>query len=109
LIADTPAERQTGLQGVEEIPAGADGMLFVYETPVDVRYFMLDVSFALDIWFFDPDGILIGDTEMTPCAAEPCPIYPSPDAVSWVLETVAGSYQFDDGAVLSGAPNGENG
>ena len=109
LIADTPGERQAGLQGVEEIPGGADGMLFVYETPAEVRYFMLDVPIALDIWFFDPEGILIGSTEMAPCPAEPCPIYPSPGEVSWVLETLAGVYDFDDGAVLSGAPNGENG
>jgi uncharacterized membrane protein (UPF0127 family) len=67
LVADTPAERQVGLTGVEEIPGGADGMLFVYEAPAPVRYWMLDVPIALDIWFFDPDGALIGGTEMAPC------------------------------------------
>jgi uncharacterized membrane protein (UPF0127 family) len=109
LIADTPEERQTGLQGVEEIPGGADGMLFVYETSSEVHYFMLGVPIALDIWFFDPEGVLIGSTEMAPCPAEPCPTYSSPGPVSWVLETVAGVYGYDDGAVLSGAPNGESG
>lgn len=108
LIADTPEERQLGLTGVEVIPGGADGMLFVYETPAPVRYFMLDVPIALDIWFFDPDGVLIGGTEMAPCPAEPCPLYPSPADVSWVLETVAGVYEFDEGAALTGAPNGES-
>jgi len=109
LIADTPEERQSGLQGVEEIPGGADGMLFVYDTPTEVRYFMLDVSLTLDIWFFDPEGILIGGNEMEPCPTEPCPLYPSPAEVSWVLETLAGVYEFDDGAVLAGDPNGESG
>jgi hypothetical protein len=109
LVADTPEERQIGLTGVEEIPGGADGMLFVYETPTEVRYFMLDVPTALDIWFFDPDGVLVSGTEMAPCPAEPCPIYPSSGEVAWVLETVAGVYEFDVGAVLSGAPNGVTG
>ena len=41
---------------------------------------------------------------MAPCPSEPCPLYPSPGEVSWVLETAAGAYDFDDGAMLTGAP-----
>ncbi|MDP9494890.1 MAG: DUF192 domain-containing protein [Actinomycetota bacterium] len=109
LIADSPEERQQGLKEADVIPGGADGMLFVYDTPSRVNYVMLDVPIALDIWFFAPDGVLIGGTEMSPCAAEPCPLYSSPGEVSWVLETVAGVFQFEEGAMLSGAPNGESG
>lgn len=109
LIADTPEERQTGLRGADEIPGGGDGMLFVHETPSYVRYVMLDVPIPLDIWFFDPEGALIGTTEMVPCAAEPCPLYASPGEVSWVLETIANAYEFELGARLSGAPNGDTG
>ena len=109
LIADSPGERQTGLTGVEEVPGGADGMLFVYEAPASVRYVMLEVPIPLDIWFFDPDGALIGSTRMEPCPSEPCPRYASPGEASWVLETVAGVYEFAEGAVLTGAPNGESG
>ncbi len=46
---------------------------------------------------------------MAPCPAEPCPLYPSPAEVSWVLETVAGVYEFEEGAVITDAPNGESG
>jgi hypothetical protein len=109
LIADSPEERQTGLKGAEVIPGGADGMLFVHEPPGQVNYVMLEVPIALDIWFFDPDGVLIGSEEMSPCPAEPCPRYPSPGVVAWVLETVAGTDEFEEGAVLTGAPNGETG
>ncbi|MEX2252236.1 MAG: DUF192 domain-containing protein [Acidimicrobiia bacterium] len=109
LIADSPEERQVGLKDAEEIPGGADGMLFVYETPAPVRYVMLDVPIPLDIWFFEQNGALIGSAEMAPCPAEPCPLYASPGDVSWVLETPAGVYEFEDGALLSGAPNGANG
>lgn len=91
------------------IPGGADGMLFVYETPASVSYVMLEVPTPLDVWFFDPDRALIGGTEMEPCPAEPCPLYASPGDVFWVLETSAGIYEFKDGALLTGAPNGENG
>jgi hypothetical protein len=107
LVADSPEERQKGLKEAEVIPGGADGMLFVHETPSRVNYVMLDVPIPLDIWFFDPDGVLIGNMEMSPCPAEPCARYPSPGEVSWVLETVAGTFAFEEGAVLTGAPNGE--
>jgi hypothetical protein len=109
LIADSPEERQQGLKGAEVIPGGADGMIFVHDTPSQVNYVMLEVPIALDIWFFDPDGVLIGSTEMSPCPAEPCARYPSPGEVAWVLETVADDFQFEEGAVLIGAPNGETG
>jgi hypothetical protein len=109
LVADSPEERQQGLKEAEVIPGGADGMLFVHDNPSQVNYVMLEVPIALDIWFFDPDGVLIGSTEMSPCPAEPCALYPSPGEVSWVLETVADAFQFEEGAVLTGAPNGETG
>jgi uncharacterized membrane protein (UPF0127 family) len=109
LVADSPEERQQGLKEVGAIPGGADGMLFVHDTPSQVNYVMLEVPIALDIWFFDPYGVLIGSTEMSPCPAEPCARYPSPGEVSWVLETVADAFQFEEGAVLTGAPNGETG
>jgi uncharacterized protein len=106
LIADSPEERRQGLKEADVIPGGAHGMLFVHDTPSQVNYVMLDVPIALDIWFFNPDGVLIGGTEMSPCSAEPCPLYSSPGDVSWVLETVAGAFQFEEGAVLTGAPEG---
>jgi uncharacterized membrane protein (UPF0127 family) len=109
LVADTLDERRQGLKEVSEVPDGADGMLFSYATPSFVTYGMLDVVIPLDIWFFGPDGALIGTTEMAPCPAEPCTDYGSPGEVSWVLETPAGVFDFPIGAVLSGAPSGESG
>ena len=109
LIADESEERRQGLKEVTEVPEGADGMLFTYASPTFVTYGMLDVVLPLDIWFFGPDGALIGSGEMAPCAAEPCTSYGSPGPVSWVLETVAGEFDFPMGATLSGAPSGESG
>jgi hypothetical protein len=109
VVADTVEERRQGLKEVSEIPQGGDGMLFTYPEPTFVTYGMLDVVIPLDIWFFGPDGALIGTTEMTPCPAEPCATYGSPGEVSWVLETMAGVYDFPIGAVLGGAPSGESG
>jgi len=91
------------------IPGGADGMLFVHDTPQQVTFVMLDVPIPLDVWFFDLDGALIGSAEMAPCPAEPCPLYASPGEVSWALETPAGVYEFEAVAVLTDAPNAENG
>lgn len=109
LVADTPDERRQGLKEVTDVPDGADGMLFAYAEPSVVTYGMFEVVVPLDIWFFDPEGVLIGSAEMEPCPVEPCTAYASPGAVSWVLETVAGEFDFPPGSVLSGAPSGESG
>lgn len=108
VVADDSEERQIGLTGQDDVPEGADGMLFVYDEAQPVAYWMLGVPIALDIWFFDEEGLLAGTATMAPCDAEPCPTYPSPEPVRWVLETVAGEFAFEPGAALSGAPSGES-
>ena len=99
--ASTPTERKQGLRGVESLPDHIDGMLFVYEAPVSASYGMLDTVIPLDIWWFDGDGILIGNAEMDPCPAAPCASYGAPGPVRWVLETEAGRFDFALGSGLS--------
>jgi uncharacterized membrane protein (UPF0127 family) len=100
-LAETADQRSQGLRGVEELPEGLDGMLFVFEQPRTATFGMGDTLIPLDIWWFDADGALVGSTEMTPCAAEPCTAYGSPGEVAHALETPAGELELAPGDVLN--------
>jgi hypothetical protein len=100
-VADSAEVRSRGLMGVERLPNDVDGMLFVFESASPRSFHMLDTRLALDIWWFDADGHLIGSDEMEPCSEEPCPSHSSPDEVAWALETPLGDFDFPVGAVLS--------
>lgn len=100
-VADNPELRQQGLRGVESLPGGLDGMLFVFEETRSATFGMLDTLLALDIWWFDADGRLVGSTEMQPCPEEPCTAFASPGPVRWALETPGGEFDFEPGARLS--------
>lgn len=57
-LATTEEEREEGLQGVESLDDG-DGMLFVYEEPQEVSFWMSETPLYLDIIFIDEDGDVI--------------------------------------------------
>jgi uncharacterized protein len=100
-VAQTSSERSQGLRGLEELPDGLDGMLFVFEESKIATFGMRETLIPLDIWWFDSDGSLIGSTEMDPCTSSSCPTYPSPGDVSWALETPLGQREFATGEVLT--------
>lgn len=100
-VADESGERRQGLMGVEELPAGIDGMLFVFEMPGPAGFHMRNTPMELDIWWFDGDMILVGSTQMEPCTAEPCPTYRSPGDIQWAVETPRGMSDLEPGDRLS--------
>jgi uncharacterized membrane protein (UPF0127 family) len=99
-VAETPAQRSQGLQGVSELPAGMDGMLFVFDVAREASFHMRTVGLDLDIWWFDEEGSLIGSTMMVTCPDGPCVSYPSPGEIMWALETPHHAYDFTPGQVL---------
>ena len=56
-LAVTPEEMQTGLMHRASLPQNS-GMLFVYESPRRVSFWMMNTLIPLDVGFFTPDGVL---------------------------------------------------
>ncbi len=66
-IADTPALRQRGLSGRENLAEGA-GMLFVFKRPGTYSFWMKEMNFSLDlIWIFN--GEIVEITSNVPPAS----------------------------------------
>jgi len=85
-------ERAKGLMFVKSMP-NDEGMLFYYNQPHKVSFWMKNTYIALDIIFFDQQGTLLGfHSNAQPCKniTQSCPRYPSDDPVSYVLEINAG-------------------
>lgn len=90
-LADTPVLRSRGLMGVASL-GDLDGMLFAWESPAPVSFWMKDTLIPLDIGFFDERGSLTLVVTMVPCRSDPCPSYPSDGPVRYALEALPGFF-----------------
>lgn len=57
-IAETESEKEKGLQEIKDLPEN-EGMLFVYDKPQTVSFWMKDTFIPLDIIFIDEDQEVI--------------------------------------------------
>lgn len=74
-LALSPGEQARGLMGVEQMPDGY-GMVFLWDSPGVRSFYMKDTLIPLDIAWWDAGGAVVDIQTMTPCTAEPCPMYP---------------------------------
>ncbi|OGJ58060.1 hypothetical protein A3H22_01535 [Candidatus Peribacteria bacterium RIFCSPLOWO2_12_FULL_55_15] len=88
-IADDPTERSRGLMFREKLPAG-QGMLFVFEEPQTLSFWMKNTMVPLDILFFDAEGQFVSTTTMEQCDKDPCPLYSSAAEAQYALEVPVG-------------------
>jgi uncharacterized membrane protein (UPF0127 family) len=100
-VAETSPQRRQGLRGLDELPDGIDGMLFVYSDPRSASFNMRTVGLDLDIWWFDESAELMGSASMSTCLEGGCVSYRSPGEIGWALETAAGVFDFVPGELLS--------
>jgi uncharacterized membrane protein (UPF0127 family) len=86
-VADDNAERAQGLMFVENMPT-LTGMLFVYDRPQSVSFWMRNTLIPLDMLFVAPDGEILKIHEN----AIPGDLTPIPggDGVQMVLEINGG-------------------
>jgi uncharacterized protein len=95
-VADSRAEQQRGLMGVQRLP-GNEGMAFIYDEPVEHSFWMKDTLIPLSVAFVDDAGRVVGLREMEPCRADPCPTYGVD--TPYVLAVEANRGWFDDHGV----------
>jgi uncharacterized membrane protein (UPF0127 family) len=101
-IADTPDSRERGLMYRKSMPA-QDGMLFVFETPQPMAFWMKNTLIPLSIGYFGADKKLIDLYEMSPAViGEVHPkTYPSRGIALYALEMNKG--WFEKHQILPGA------
>jgi uncharacterized membrane protein (UPF0127 family) len=92
-IADDPQERQMGLMNREALNPDS-GMLFIFDAPAVLTFWMKDTLIPLDIIFFGSQGELLGGETMLPCEEDPCEKFNSPNNSSLALEVPAGFQEF---------------
>ncbi|HWB55415.1 MAG TPA: DUF192 domain-containing protein [Gaiellaceae bacterium] len=91
-VADTPAERETGLMDRESLPEDA-GMLFEFDGDSTGGFWMKDTLIPLSIAFADADGTILSILDMDPCTADPCRVYDPGVAYRRALEVNRGAFE----------------
>lgn len=85
-VARTEEEKEVGLSNIEYLPDD-EGMLFVYDTPQEVGFWMKDTLIPLDIIFINDEEEVISVHQGIPNDETPI----IEDDVLYVLEVPAGS------------------
>jgi uncharacterized membrane protein (UPF0127 family) len=102
-VASTPAQRNTGLMWRRKLPPH-EGMLFVFEAPASVCFWMRNTYLPLSAAFVGDDGTIVHIAQMQPLSeATHC----TPVPVRYVLEMNQGWFAnrgVGPGDKLSGRP-----
>ncbi len=91
-VADTPETRSRGLMGRRAL-APHRGMVFVFDQPTVVSFWMKDTLIPLTIAFWDAHGRVLAVLDMTPCRTDPCPLYGPGQAYVAAVEVAKGVLQ----------------
>ena len=90
-IADTDAERQTGLMGRTTLEGDA-GMLFVFDQEQTLSFWMKDTLIPLSIAYIDSEGRIVDIQDMQPLDDLP-PQYVSAEPAQYALEVNQGFFE----------------
>ena len=87
-IVRSDADRARGLMYRPWL-APYGGMLFIFDPPQPVAFWMKNTLIPLEIRFYNADGQPVARHLATPCTHDPCAHYPAHGKVAYVLETRA--------------------
>ncbi len=88
-VAKTPKEQAMGLMYRTEL-ADDRGMLFSFDPPRKVNFWMKNCKISLDMIFIRSGVVKAIAVDVPPCLADPCPIYGSGVPVDQVIEVRGG-------------------
>jgi uncharacterized membrane protein (UPF0127 family) len=90
-VADEADEWRVGLMHRRSLARNA-GMVFLFPRPTQGGFWMKNTLIPLSIAFFDGRGRILRIMVMTPCRADPCPVYDPRVAYRGALEVNRGSF-----------------
>jgi hypothetical protein len=88
-VARTPHQKEKGLMYRTSL-AGNRGMVFVYEPPKPVSFWMRNMKIPLDMVFLRDGQVKLLKVNVPPCSTNSCPIYETDIAIDQVVELRAG-------------------
>jgi len=88
-IADTEPKRAQGLMYRDELEKN-NGMIFIFERPQRVNFWMKNVKIPLDIIFIRNDRAVNIYRNVSPCRSDYCEIYPSETITDYAIELNSG-------------------
>lgn len=88
-VAQTQQQQAMGLMYRIALPDNR-GMLFAFNPPQPVRFWMKNVRIPLDMIFLQNGEVKAIAASVPPCTAEPCPTYGPGTAVNQVIELRGG-------------------
>lgn len=90
-VAQTPRQQAMGLMYRQSL-APDRGMLFAFEPPRPVSFWMKNTKISLDMIFLRQGKVMAIAANVPPCTATPCPVYgpERPVAIDQVIELRGG-------------------
>ncbi len=88
-VARTPQEQATGLMHRPSLPDNR-GMLFPFNPPLTVSFWMKNVQIPLDMIFLRQGKVMFIAADVPPCRSEPCPVYGPNVPIDQVIELRGG-------------------
>ncbi|MCS6812204.1 MAG: DUF192 domain-containing protein [Cyanobacteria bacterium] len=88
-VARTVQEQSTGLMYRPSLPDDR-GMLFPFDPPMTVSFWMKNVQIPLDMVFMRQGKVLFIAANVPPCQSDPCPVYGPGVPIDNVIELRGG-------------------
>jgi uncharacterized protein len=91
-VARTSQARARGLMGRASLPKDG-GMVFLFDDETRAAFWMKDTLIPLSILFWQDDGRIIDILDMSPCRADPCPVYRASAPYVGAIEMNRGAFE----------------